>query len=167
MDTSGGFGGMFSDFGFGGQHSLPGNLQRRDSESISLMSLVVTLTQIAGGEQEDLWTDGGAHWWAEESSWIPSSSSFPSSSISPTFLPVLTHSSYPPVSFVFPFLSLPFLLLPHPLLQTLRGLGRPSWIGWGWLRCLLWHLSRVLWLTVPPTCASSCGERHFLWEDGL
>lgn len=53
---------MFSDFGFGGQHSLPGNLQLRSSENISLMSLVIILTQIAGGEQENMWTDGGAHW---------------------------------------------------------------------------------------------------------
>lgn len=56
------FGGMFSDFGFGGQHSLPGSLQLRGSENISLMSLVVIATQIAGGEQENMWTDGGAHW---------------------------------------------------------------------------------------------------------
>lgn len=85
--------------------------------------------------------------------------SFPPFSL---FLP--TPPTFPsPLSFHF---SLPFLLFPHPLLQTLRGLGRPSWIGWGWLRCLLWHLSRALWLTVPSTCVS-CGERHFLWEDGL
>lgn len=130
------------------------------------MSFVVIATQIAGGEQENTWTDGRARWWAGEPSWVPSSSSFPYSSISPTFLPVLTHSSYPPVSFVFPFLSLPFLLFRYPLLQTLRGLGRLGWIGWGWLRCLFWHLSRALWLTVPSTSVS-CGERHFLQEDGL